>query len=151
MISCCTSSRDDVCTFNVVGPVSLTLRSRCWSSRASFIKRRCVPAAEPESYTASERTKVKRLKDRGTYDRQIVHAILDEAFIAHVGFVKDGYPLVLPMGYARDGENLLLHGSITNAMLKNMKVSKHLNLLLLAMPSHCSIFSPTKSQSYGCD
>ena len=69
----------------------------------------------------SDKTKVKRLKDRGTYDKKTVHSILDEAFIAHVGFVKDGYPLVLPMGYARDGEYLLLHGSITNAMLKNMK------------------------------
>lgn len=76
----------------------------------------------------TERTKVKRLKDRGVYDRDTIHAILDEAFIAHVGFVKNGYPLVLPMGYARDGEDLLLHGSITNAMLKHLKVSKSFDL-----------------------
>lgn len=79
-------------------------------------------AGNSDKYEVSERTKVKRIKDRGKYDKVTVHSILDEAFIAHVGFVKDGFPLVLPMGYARDGENLLLHGSITNAMLKNMKV-----------------------------
>ncbi len=75
-----------------------------------------------DSYEVTEKTKVRRLKDRGTYNKQIVHSILDEAFIAHVGIIKDGYPLVLPMGYARDGGTLLLHGSITSAMLKNMKV-----------------------------
>ena len=75
-----------------------------------------------DSYEVTDKNKVKRLKDRGVYDRKTVHSILDEAFIAHVGFVKNGFPLVLPMGYARDGEYLLLHGSITNAMLKNMKV-----------------------------
>lgn len=95
-----------------------------WSKiKAGKIGKTRLPLAGPsDSYEVTDKTKVKRLKDRGTYDRKTVHAILDEAFIAHVGFVKDGYPLVLPMGYARDGETLLLHGSITNAMLKNMKV-----------------------------
>lgn len=78
--------------------------------------------AEKDAYTVTERTKVKRLKDRGHYDRETVHSILDEAFVAHVGFVKDSQPFVLPMGYARVGEKLYLHGSITNAMLKTMKV-----------------------------
>ena len=65
---------------------------------------------------------MKRLKNRAVYDKAAIHAILDEAFIGHVGFLKDGFPIVLPMGYARDDDSLLLHGSITNAMLKNMKV-----------------------------
>lgn len=95
-----------------------------WSKRKAgkTRKTRLPLAGTSDSYEVTDKTKVKRLKDRGTYDRKTVHAILDEAFIAHVGFVKDGYPLVLPMGYARDGETLLLHGSITNAMLKKMKV-----------------------------
>lgn len=88
-----------------------------------------VCAGNSESYVITDKTKVKRLKDRGTYDRKTVHSILDEAFIAHVGFVKDGYPLVLPMGYARDGEHLLLHGSITNAMLKGLKVCSSVQFL----------------------
>jgi len=51
-----------------------------------------------DAYAVTDKTKVKRLKDRATYDRATVHSILDEAMIAHVGIVKDGYPLVLPMG-----------------------------------------------------
>lgn len=51
-----------------------------------------------DTYAVTDRTKAKRLKDRATYDRATVHSILDEAMIAHVGIVKDGYPLVLPMG-----------------------------------------------------
>ena len=38
-----------------------------------------------DAYTITEKTKAKRLKDRATYDKETVHAILDEAFIAHVG------------------------------------------------------------------
>ena len=62
------------------------------------------------------------MKARAVYDREAVHAILDEAFVAHVGFVRDGVPLVLPIAYVRIGETLYLHGSITNGMLKTMKV-----------------------------
>ena len=79
-------------------------------------------AESSNSYEVTERTKVRRLKARAVYDREAVHAILDEAFIAHVGFVRDGVPLVLPIAYVRVGETLYLHGSITNGMLKTMKV-----------------------------
>jgi nitroimidazol reductase NimA-like FMN-containing flavoprotein (pyridoxamine 5'-phosphate oxidase superfamily) len=63
------------------------------------------------SYRPTERTRVRRLPERGTYDRPTVHAILDEGFICHVGFVAEGQPYVIPTGYARVGETLYLHGS----------------------------------------
>ncbi len=63
------------------------------------------------SYQPTERTRVRRLPERGTYDRPTVHAILDEGFICHVGFVAEGQPYVTPTGYARVGETLYLHGS----------------------------------------
>src|SRR6478735_10254705 len=66
----------------------------------------------------SERTKVRRLPDRGRYDAETVHAIIDEAYVAHVGFVVDGQPRVLPMTYGRDGDVLYLHGAVGNAMLR---------------------------------
>ncbi len=44
--------------------------------------------AEPPS----ERTRVRRLPERGAYDRETIDAILDEALICHVGFVADGEP-----------------------------------------------------------
>jgi uncharacterized protein len=63
------------------------------------------------SYQATERTRLRRLPERAVYDRATVHAILDEGFLCHVGFVVDGQPYALPTGYARVGETLYLHGS----------------------------------------
>jgi Pyridoxamine 5'-phosphate oxidase len=54
---------------------------------------------------------VRRLPERGAYDRDTVHAILDEGFICHVAFAIDGQPYALPTGYARVGEIIYLHGS----------------------------------------
>lgn len=66
----------------------------------------------------SERTRVRRLPKRGAYDRATIDAILDEGLICHLGFVADGAPLVIPTGYARDGDRLLLHGSRTSASMR---------------------------------
>ena len=70
--------------------------------------------------TQTERTKVKRLPARGHYDRDTIHAILDEGFICHVGFVVDGQPYVIPTGYARVGDQLYIHGSAASRMLRNL-------------------------------
>jgi nitroimidazol reductase NimA-like FMN-containing flavoprotein (pyridoxamine 5'-phosphate oxidase superfamily) len=64
------------------------------------------------------RTTVRRLAERGRYDRESVLGIIDEAYIAHVGFVVDGEPRVLPMTYGRIGDALYLHGAVGNAMLR---------------------------------
>jgi uncharacterized protein len=66
---------------------------------------------DPDHYQRTERTRVRRVPERASYDRATVHAILDEGFICHVGFVADGQPYVIPTGYGRVGETLYLHGS----------------------------------------
>ena len=68
-------------------------------------------AMDADHYPRTERTQVRRLPERGAYDRATVHAILDEGFICHVGFVVDSQPFVVPTGYARAGETIYLHGS----------------------------------------
>jgi Pyridoxamine 5'-phosphate oxidase len=68
-------------------------------------------AMDADHYQRTERTRVRRLPERAAYDRATVHAILDEGFICHVGFVVDGQPFVVPTGYARVGETVYLHGS----------------------------------------
>ena len=68
-------------------------------------------AMETDHYQRTERTRARRLPERAAFDRATVHAILDEGFICHVGFVADGQPFVVPTGYARVGETLYLHGS----------------------------------------
>jgi hypothetical protein len=70
-----------------------------------------------DDYRRTPRTTVRRLGDRGRYDRETVHRILDEGLVCHVGFVVDGQPFVVPMGYGRDGERLILHGSVASRLL----------------------------------
>jgi uncharacterized protein len=65
----------------------------------------------PDRYQRTERTRLRRLPERAAYDRDTVHAILDEGFICHVGFVLDGQPFVIPTGYVRAADTLYLHGS----------------------------------------
>ena len=50
----------------------------------------------PEAYRVTPATTPTRLRERATYDRAAVHAVLDEAVACHVGFVADGRPVVLP-------------------------------------------------------
>lgn len=71
-----------------------------------------------EQLTTTKRTTLRRRVDRGHIDRALVDAIVDEAYLAHVGFVVDGLPRVLPMTYGRDGDVLYLHGAAANAMLR---------------------------------
>src|SRR5687768_6709581 len=68
----------------------------------------------------TERNRLKRLPKRGHFDRETINAILDEAFICHVGFVVDGQPYVIPTGYARVGNDLYLHGSSASRMLRSI-------------------------------
>jgi len=72
----------------------------------------------PPDLRETDRTRLRRLAARGTFDRSLVEAVLDEAYLAHVGFVVDGEPRVLPMTYGRVDDVLYLHGAAGNAMLK---------------------------------
>src|SRR5579862_4135566 len=74
-------------------------------------------SSPPRATRASERHRVQRTKARAQYDRDAIHAILDAGLIAHVGFCVDDQPFVIPMLYARDGDALLLHGSIASRLV----------------------------------
>ena len=65
----------------------------------------------------STRTQVRRLPERGAYDRESIYRILDAGFLAHVGFSVDGQPFVIPTLYGRAGDKLYLHGSAASRML----------------------------------
>src|ERR1044072_5882476 len=72
------------------------------------------------TFTQTDRTKLKRLPKRGHFDRETVYGILDEGFICHVGFAPEGQPVVIPTGYARDGDKLYIHGSQASRMLRTL-------------------------------
>lgn len=68
----------------------------------------------------TKRTKVKRIPKRGAYDRETINAILDKAFLCHLGFAVEGQPYVIPTSYGRSGDTLYFHGSAASRMLKNL-------------------------------
>jgi hypothetical protein len=73
------------------------------------------------AYAPTARTKVKRLPKRGQYDRETVHAVLDAAFVCHVGYAIDGQPYVTPTAHWRHGERVYWHGSSASRMLRSLK------------------------------
>lgn len=69
---------------------------------------------------ADPRTTVRRLPDRGAYDRETIDAILDESLICHVGFADGDGPIVIPTIHARIGDIIYLHGSAASRMLRTI-------------------------------
>lgn len=65
----------------------------------------------------SERSRVRRAPKRAEYERETIDAILDEAVVAHLGFVADGQPFVIPTLHARVGDEVLIHGSAASRMV----------------------------------
>lgn len=63
------------------------------------------------SQPPSEDLRIRRVASRARYDHETVAAIVDAALVAHVGTVRDGAPVVIPMLAVRDGDWLLLHGA----------------------------------------
>jgi uncharacterized protein len=77
-------------------------------------------------YSPTPRTTLHRRPARGSYDRPVVHAILDEALVCHLGFAVGGdpgepQPFVVPTTFVRDGEALFVHGSPASRMLKTLR------------------------------
>ena len=64
-----------------------------------------------EVFEQNKETKVKQLREKAAYDKSTVYAVLDAALVAHVAFVQDGSPVVVPMIYGREDENIYLHGA----------------------------------------
>ncbi len=72
------------------------------------------------NFTPTERTKVRRKPERGSYDRELIYSILDEAFVCHVAFIVDGQPCLVPTNYVRVGDKLFLHGSTASRLMKTL-------------------------------
>jgi nitroimidazol reductase NimA-like FMN-containing flavoprotein (pyridoxamine 5'-phosphate oxidase superfamily) len=79
-----------------------------------------MPAQKKDNPQPKADTRLRRLPDRGSKDFDLACTIIDDARIGHVGFTLDGQPYVVPMAVARDGRNLLLHGSVASRLMKNL-------------------------------
>ena len=99
----------------------------------------------------SKRSTIKRLPDRGTYEQKQILDILDEGLVAHVGIVQDGLPVVIPMGYARWGDKLLLHGSLSSRLMKVRQHDVNMPSVLTYYELHFNVTvqkQGTRSSSY---
>ena len=76
-----------------------------------------------QPFSPTERSQVRRLPERARYDRETVHAILDEGLIAHIGFQAGGRPFVIPTTYVRIDDVLYLHGSPASRMLRTLETA----------------------------
>jgi hypothetical protein len=103
-------------------------------------------SGENNAQAPSARTKLRRMAERGRYGSDDVREILDAGLIAHVGVDTPDGPLVLPMAYGRDDENLYLHGALANHLLSSGEGTEicvtvtHLDGLVMARtPFHNSM------------
>lgn len=68
-------------------------------------------------YAGGARSRLRRKPERGSHERAVVDAILDEGMVCHVGVAIDARPVVIPMSYARDGGRLILHGAAGSRLM----------------------------------
>lgn len=74
-----------------------------------------------EQFEITSRNKVKRVPDRGHYDKRTVYSILDAGFLCHISFVVDDQPFVIPTLYGREDNKLYIHGATTSRMIRNLE------------------------------
>ena len=73
-----------------------------------------------EALTPTDRTRVVRHPERAVYERAPLYAILDEAYICHLGFAVEGQAYVIPTAYGRAGDQIYVHGSAASRMIRSM-------------------------------
>jgi uncharacterized protein len=78
-------------------------------------------ADETPAPPPSERVRLRRKRERGSHEREVIDAILDEALIAHLGIVEDGQPFVTPTLHVRCGDVVYCHGSTASRTLRTLQ------------------------------
>lgn len=76
----------------------------------------------------TDRTTISRHDERGSYDREIANAILDEGLVAHVGLDTGSGVMVIPMTYARLGDELILHGAVASRWLSSFAAGRRISV-----------------------
>ena len=86
-----------------------------------------------ETFAVKKQNKVRQLADKGHYDKDVVHQILDAGIVAHVAFLQDSAPVVVPMIYGRDGDTIYLHGARKARVIRLLEHTERacLNVTLL--------------------
>ena len=69
----------------------------------------------------TERSRLRRLPQRGSHELATIHAILDAGFLAHIGFQLNQQPFVIPTLFGREADTLFFHGSAASRMLGELE------------------------------
>lgn len=77
-----------------------------------------------DTYPTDRRNRLRQLKEKGSYDRTSVHAVLDAGLVAHAAFCQDGAPVVVPMIYGREGDTLYLHGARKARVIRMLETTE---------------------------
>ena len=72
----------------------------------------------------ADRTRIRRLPERAVTDRATLDAILDAGLVAHVAVVQDGQPYVIPVAYARRGDEVVFHGSTASRLFRSLEAGQ---------------------------
>jgi nitroimidazol reductase NimA-like FMN-containing flavoprotein (pyridoxamine 5'-phosphate oxidase superfamily) len=70
------------------------------------------------AYSQTQQNRVRQLNEKADYDKATVHTILDAGLVAHVAFVQNDSPIVVPMIYGRENETLFLHGARKSRVIR---------------------------------
>ena len=107
-------------------------------------------------YTVERRNKVRQIPEKAHYDRATVHRVIDAGVIAHVAFIEDELPVVVPMLYGRDGETIYVHGArkarVIRMLEQNDQVALNITLvdaLVLARSAFNSSMNYRSATVYG--
>ena len=81
----------------------------------------------------TDRTTISRHDERGSYDREVAYAILDEGLVAHVGLDTGNGVMVVPMTYARLGDELILHGAVASRWLSSFEAGRPVSVCVTVL------------------
>jgi len=79
-------------------------------------------------YKISTQNKLRQIRENAAYDKKTVHEVLDAGVLAHVAFVQEGAPVVVPMLYGREGETIFLHGARKARIIRLLEETEQVSL-----------------------
>lgn len=74
-----------------------------------------------EKFPITERTEITRLAKRGSYDKETVYSILDEALVCTLAYVRQGEAFQIPTGFCRIGNKIYVHGSVGGFYMRELR------------------------------
>ena len=108
-----------------------------------------------DGFPPSERTRVRRLPERGVYERSEIYPVVDAALTCTVAYLLDGRPHATATAHWRDGDRLYWHGSAASRFLKSVvgtevSISIHLtDGIVLARSGFDSSFNYRSATLFG--